>query len=760
MLRQRGDAAGRGWGRASAALAVTTWVVIGVGLLIAPLATAPSGEAQQAVLLVAMAVFFASLLVQLGVGIVRAAASERPAMVTLGLAVVFWIAGSTALNAGGAPHLTEFPAPGEWLFLVAYVGFAAFLLLDGRRTVTRSLATVLDTVVVTGGAASLVGIVVLTPVAVAFGGSSVPLLVALIYPLADLVLALVVVAQVGLRLRGQSPRSALLLAGFLLFAVADSTFVVNLPGGTYSFPVLLDLLWAAALALVVLAACLPRRPASSRPGRWDSSSALLLAAAAALVVLVAPHPPGLGWYLNVPALLTLVAAGGRLLLALREARDAAEAYRLSRTDDLTGLPNRRALLDLIDEADPHQPMAFVLVDIDGFKEVNDTFGHDTGDEVLHLVALRLRSHLPASVPLARLGGDEFAAVLPTRDTLDLLEAVSRLRDVVRTPLQVEGLEIVLQSSAGIAVRDPEDSGSALLRRADVAMYQAKLSRVGATVYDASRDEFSRQRLVFVDELRRALADGQLTVWYQPQISAATQTVTGLEALVRWDHPVDGMRSPAVFLPTARRAGLMPALTEEVQRHVVRDAARWWGAGLRVRVSMNLAPPELLSSSVVAALLRRVDAIGLPAGALGLEVTEDSFLADPERARAVLAELARHGLEVSVDDYGTGFSSLSYLRDLHAQELKIDRSFIATLIADERSRLIVRSTTQMAHALGMRVVAEGVEDAATSAEVVAMGVDAIQGYHVAPPMPAGVVEAWLRDWSASSATASLSSDEQD
>ncbi|MEZ5114982.1 MAG: GGDEF domain-containing phosphodiesterase [Candidatus Nanopelagicales bacterium] len=319
---------------------------------------------------------------------------------------------------------------------------------------------------------------------------------------------------------------------------------------------------------------------------------------------------------------------------------------------------------------------------------------------------------------------------------------------------------MLQSSAGIAVRDPEDSGSALLRRADVAMYQAKLSRVGATVYDASRDEFSRQRLVFVDELRRALADGQLTVWYQPQISAATQTVTGLEALVRWDHPVDGMRSPAVFLPTARRAGLMPALTEEVQRHVVRDAARWWGAGLRVRVSMNLAPPELLSSSVVAALLRRVDAIGLPAGALGLEVTEDSFLADPERARAVLAELARHGLEVSVDDYGTGFSSLSYLRDLHAQELKIDRSFIATLIADERSRLIVRSTTQMAHALGMRVVAEGVEDAATSAEVVAMGVDAIQGYHVAPPMPAGVVEAWLRDWSASSATASLSSDEQD
>ena len=315
-------------------------------------------------------------------------------------------------------------------------------------------------------------------------------------------------------------------------------------------------------------------------------------------------------------------------------------------------------------------------------------------------------------------------------------------------MRVEGLELAIRASIGITVKgDADVEGTDLLRRADVAMYEAKLTRSGTLLYDASRDGFSRHRLRLAEDLRRGIAEDQLVVWYQPQIDAATQRISGVEALVRWQHPTEGLLLPLNFLPDARRSGLMLALSEAVAHQVVTDARRWMDSGFSFRVGMNCAPPELLGGSLLPRLFDAIDRAGLPPDSLLVEVTEDSFLSDPERAREMLLEIRAHDVQVSIDDYGTGFSSLAYLRDLPVQELKMDRSFVGTIRSDARSRVIVTSTMQMAHAMGLRMVAEGVEDAETSAELVSMGVDVLQGIHIARPMIAADVGPWARRWSA-------------
>jgi EAL domain-containing protein (putative c-di-GMP-specific phosphodiesterase class I) len=286
----------------------------------------------------------------------------------------------------------------------------------------------------------------------------------------------------------------------------------------------------------------------------------------------------------------------------------------------------------------------------------------------------------------------------------------------------------------------------MLRRSDVAMYEAKAARSGALLYDPSQDSFSRDRLQRTDELRRAIRGGQLEVWYQPEFDATTLSVISVEALVRWRHPNDGVLQPISFLPEARRHGMMNELSVEVMRMVVADARRWVDEGFTFRVSINCAPPELLGGVVLPRLYETLAETPLPPDTLVLEVTEDSFMTDPARAREQLLELRQHHVQAAIDDYGSGFSSLAYLRDLPVQELKLDRSFVSTLLTDHRSRVIVDATRQMGHALGLRIVAEGVEDAATADTLTEMQVDVLQGYHLSKPMPAAAVASWVRDWS--------------
>ncbi len=705
--------------------------------------TAPAQDGRTWVTL-SLGLFFVSLLARLAF----AATDQplrRPALLSLLAAVLLFAAGSAMLNGAGQPDLTKFPAPGEWLFLASYVAMAGYLILDATKRVSGAGATWLETAVICGGCACLAGSVVVTVAAERLGRNGLPLLLAVLYPLIDIVLALVVTAQIALRNRGGLRSSAALLAGFILFAVTDFGFLLHLSTGTYSYSDLSIVAWGSAFALIVGHACKQKDPVSEAPSSRGLSTLVVGAGMAAAFVLAFEPNGSIRNYLVVPALATLAAAGMRLVVALRVATRAGEAIALSRSDDLTVLPNRRAVLALVEETllTP-KPLGLMILDLNGFKDINDTLGHAAGDTVLREVAIRMRAALDPGVMIARLGGDEFAVVASSEDEITLMEIAQTVLVAVRTPLIVDGIMLSADASIGITTRHPTDTlSSELLRRADVAMYEAKDRRAGATIYDPDSDDFSRERLSLGDELRRAILDRQLVLWYQPQIDAVTQKVSGLEALVRWDHPVRGPMNPASFLPVARRAGLMQAMSEEVGRLAVADLARWQADHLTPRVAINCAPPELMSGIFIPRLSAMLAAAGVPASRIVIEVTEDSFLAEPERARAVLLDVRSRGFQVSIDDYGTGFSSLSYLRDLPIQELKMDRSFVSTMCSDSRSRMIVASTFQMAAALGLRTVAEGVEDTATAAEVIALGVDVLQGYYYARPLPPEQVREFIR-----------------
>ena len=715
---------------------------------------ASGGGPIRTALVVTLAVFFGVLIGRL---LLAAAHSpqRRVSLLFLAAGVALWASGSAMVSARQTVVTVSFPAPGEALCLAAYIGMAAFLLRDVPRRQIPAAAIWLEAAVVCGAAVCLAAFAVLTPLSGTFARGGLPLLLAVLYPLIDVLLATLILGQVMLRQRDRSWRTVTLILGFVGLAVADGNFIVTLSRDAYSSNLVLDAIWGVSFAAIVGGACTTPSFAATRPVERQNTRLLPAAAALAVIVLVIDPSGVIGWAVKLPALVTLVSTGARLIIALREAQGAAEAMRLSLTDELTGLPNRRALLGAADEAlRTGSPLGVLLLDLDGFKDINDSLGHAVGDEVLISLAHRMRAALDHRVMVARLGGDEFALLSPSASELHLLEIAQRVRNVLREPLRVDNFDLSIDASVGITVRaDGDASSTELLRRADIAMYEAKQARAGALLFDASQDGFSRQRLRRGEELRQAIAEGQLVVWYQPQVDARTRAVVAMEALVRWWHPSEGLLPPIAFLPDVRRAGLMPALTDVVMTRVVADASRWRDAGLTFRVSMNCAPPELVGGELLPRLFSALESAGLPDDTLLVEVTEDSFLADPERTRDVLHELRAHHVQVSIDDYGTGFSSLAYLRDLPVQELKLDRSFISPVVDDERSRMIVHTTTQMARALGLRLVAEGVENADVAAALLPLGVDVLQGYYVARPMPADDVAAWVRRWTAGLATAS-------
>jgi diguanylate cyclase len=439
----------------------------------------------------------------------------------------------------------------------------------------------------------------------------------------------------------------------------------------------------------------------------------------------------------------LLALSTRLLFALHDARRTGAVLLRSHTDEVTGLPNRGGLRERLDGSIARgAPFALAVLDLNGFKDINETLGRATGDDVLKSVGTRIRQTVPALATVAGLGGDKFGILIPRGDSTAMATIAADVLEALGEPLRVASIDITMSASVGIVEwADETVDGSELLRRAEVAKDRGKDIRPSIVRYDPMNDDFASSRLRITEELRHALVNGELEVWYQPQIDASTMRPCALEALVRWRHPVQGLLTPVAFLPAARRAGLMPALSQEVARLAIADIARWRAVGLQPRVAINCAPPELLSGVFLPNLHAALADAGLPPDSLVLEVTEESFMSEPERARQLLEEIREQGVQISIDDYGTGFSSLAYLRDLPVDELKVDRSFVQSIRTDERSRVIVASTIQLARALGLRTVAEGVEDAPTAAELVAMGVTALQGYHIARPMPAAEVLDW-------------------
>jgi diguanylate cyclase (GGDEF)-like protein len=419
-------------------------------------------------------------------------------------------------------------------------------------------------------------------------------------------------------------------------------------------------------------------------------------------------------------------------------------------DALTDLPNRRLFRDRVNQAvvnarRTHQPVAVMIIDLDRFKEVNDTLGHHIGDLLLQQVAARLQQTLREGDTIARLGGDEFAVLLPSVSGAVAAEAVAeKLVKALETPFTIRTWTFDIDASIGIAV-SPEhgDTVDALMQRGDVAMYLAKESRAGFELYSADRDRHSPRRLALLGDLRRAIDDGSLMLHYQPKADMRTGGVRGVEALLRWTHVEHGPIPPDEFIPLAEHTGLIRPLTLYVLDQALAQCRAWNDDGVNVGVAVNLSVRNLYDPSFadeVAALMAKW---GVPASLLELEITESVIMADPMRAMAVLARLSDLGVGLSLDDFGVGYSSLAYLKRLPVTEIKIDKSFVMNISTDESDAMIVRSTIGLARSLGMRVVAEGVETEETWARLVALGCDIAQGYYLCRPKSAEDVTPLLR-----------------
>jgi diguanylate cyclase (GGDEF)-like protein len=430
-------------------------------------------------------------------------------------------------------------------------------------------------------------------------------------------------------------------------------------------------------------------------------------------------------------------------IAEREQRILKLAYE----DPLTQLPNRAQFGDSLERGIGQakaqgQSLAILVMDLDRFKFVNDSLGHGVGDHVLRQVGMRLHTLLGSAGCVARLGGDEFALLVPGLSHPQVIELAQSIIAALEQPILFQDQPLDVGASIGIAYF-PEHATDAqtLLRNADIAMYVAKRSKIGYTVYDPEFDTSQQQHLSLLGELRHAVEHGELRLYYQPKVSLASSTVHAAEALIRWVHPTKGLVPPALFIPFAEHTGYIKVLTRWVLQESIRQCGVWRRDGLQLQVSVNISARDLMNRDLPEAISALLTEHDVPAGMVCLEITESGFMEDPAHAQKVLERLAAIGLHLAIDDYGTGYSSLSYIMQLPVTELKIDRSFVSHMSGDRDLTTIVRSTIELGHSLGLKVVAEGVEDGQGFALLRELGCDGAQGYFMSPPLPADAFRRW-------------------
>ena len=418
-------------------------------------------------------------------------------------------------------------------------------------------------------------------------------------------------------------------------------------------------------------------------------------------------------------------------------------------DSLTGLPNRVLFHDRIETALANARRtggraAVLLLDLDGFKEINDALGHASGDQLLRELAVRLRGTLRDTDTIARLGGDEFGVVMPAGSADDVLETATRIHVAVDEPFEIGGLSLDVKTSVG-GVLYPDDASDAdtLVRFADVAMYAAKRNRTRIELYNPAADVSSRESLSLGSELRRALEAGDIVAHYQPKVEVSSGRVVGAEALVRWDHPERGIVLPSQFLPVVQKAGLMGSLTALVLQRAAAEAAAWSRDGLDLGVAVNVDVDALLDPAFPRRVAEVLEETGLAPELLTIELTETSLMADPVRAGYVARELSSVGVRLSIDDFGTGYSSLGYLTALPLAELKIDRSFVGRMTESPIDMVIVRTILDLGSNLDLSVVAEGIESTKAREMLEELGCGLAQGYEFGSPMSAGRLTAFLR-----------------
>jgi len=419
-------------------------------------------------------------------------------------------------------------------------------------------------------------------------------------------------------------------------------------------------------------------------------------------------------------------------------------------DALTGLPNRTLLGDRLGHAlaaarRDRAPLALFLMDLDRFKEVNDTLGHDAGDALLREVGQRIQEALRASDTVARLGGDEFAVLLPGDDQESAVGAARKLLAALAAPVTLRDQGIVAGGSIGIALYpDHGEDAATLLRRADVAMYAAKRAGTGYALYTPDHDQHTPGRLALIGALHGAIARDELRLHYQPTVDVADGRVRMVEALVRWQHPERGLLPPDDFIPLAEQTGLIVPLTRWVLDTTARQLRAWVDAGLDLGAAVNLSARVLHDPDLPDAIAALLATHAVPAARLRVEVTESAVMAHPAGALDVLTRLARLGVRIAIDDFGTGYSSLTYLKRLPVDEIKIDKSFVTHMTTDHDDATIVASTIGLGHSLGLRFVAEGVESRGTWQALEALGCDGAQGYYFSHALPADKLTRWMRE----------------
>jgi diguanylate cyclase (GGDEF)-like protein len=633
-----------------------------------------------------------------------------------------------------------------WLTLypLSYVGIVGFARERGQRSVPAGVW--LDGIIAGAGLAALGAAFVFGPVVASATGSPTAVLTELAYPICDLLLAALMVGVLALAGWRIDRAWSLLSSGFLLLAVADCMYAVQVAHGSNNPSPMTNLFYVLAVALLAFAAWQPDRDIAPRLQGW---STLLIPAAFTLValgLLVYDHVHRLQALAFGLASLTLLAAIVRMGLAFRDLHSLAEARTQAATDDLTSLPNRRLFMrragDALTAAElTAGGVSVLLLDLDNFKQLNDTLGHDAGDALLRLIGPRVKQVLRTTDTLARLGGDEFAILLyPHPDEEGIALVAEKVLGVLHQPFEVRGLALRITASVGIAsfpahAQDAEE----LMKHADIAMYQAKATRSGYEFYARDQDTNSQARLSLAADVATALDDGGIVVHFQPQAEAGSRQIIGMEALVRLRLPDGRLVLPSEFLLAAEQAGLSRALTRKVLGIGLDQLVVWRHAGHNLRLAVNTTVPDLLDSKFPLEVADALVTRGLPSDALTLEVTESSVLSDPKRIGNVLARLSELGIGISLDDFGTGYSSLTHLKALPVGELKLDRSFVAQMRTDPTDAAIVAATIELARKLGVRVVAEGVEDETTWKTLDTLGCDCIQGYHLSRPLPASEID---------------------
>ncbi len=663
-----------------------------------------------------------------------------------GLGNVLW--------AAWVEHLPNPPIPsvcdGMWLTLypACYIGILGLARVRERHVPARIW---MDGVIAGLGVAAIGAAVVLRPVLASVSGNTAAVITEMAYPVCDLLLAALVVGVLALRGWRLDRLWALLGAGFLALATADCLYALQVAHGASAPSAATNLAYDVGVLMLALAAWQPG--ATLERDTVPNAGVLAIPAAftvGALGLLVYDHFTRLDPLALTLAMLTILSAFARTGLAFRDLRALADSRRQALTDDLTSMPNRRHFLRRLSQGiaasrASDTSMALLLFDLDRFKELNDTLGHDAGDQLLCQVGERLRSVLRATDTAARLGGDEFGVLLFGPCDAARAELVAdKILAMISQPFPIKGVNLRVTASIGIALF-PEHAANdeQLMQHADVAMYEAKSTQSGRACYASERDQHSLERLTLAGEISRALECGEIEAHFQPKADASSGRIVGVEALARWRHPERGMIPPDHFIAVAEQAGLGRALTRKMLELALAQAKAWREDGLDLHVAVNTTVADLLDTQFPAEVEAVLAEFELPPEVLVLEVTENMVLSDPVRIGDVLAQLGELGLGLSLDDFGTGYSSLTHLKALPVGEVKIDRSFVARMTSDPVDAAIVEATIQLAHSIGSRVVAEGIEDHVTWSSLVANRCELVQGYALSRPLPAVELEQLLR-----------------